>query len=132
MLCIAIAKKPPSLHRTKPECAWVMAPQASIKGVVRLSLSTFTSFASTFLFHFFFTSTLLLTVYTMRFTATLFSSLITISFVTGLQVVGPTTTLTLTNKFLAPDGVNRSASVVNGGVQGPLITGYPVIVHTRI
>jgi hypothetical protein len=109
-----------------------MAPQASIKGVVRLSLSTFTSFASTFLFHFFFTSTLLLTVYTMRFTATLFSSLITISFVTGLQVVGPTTTLTLTNKFLAPDGVNRSASVVNGGVQGPLITGYPVIVHTRI
>jgi hypothetical protein len=58
--------------------------------------------------------------------STLISTMAFSGLVVAIQVLPPTTTLTLTNKYLAPDGVNRSASVINGGVQGPLITGSPV------
>jgi hypothetical protein len=48
----------------------------------------------------------------------------------NIEVLPPTATLTLTNQYVAPDGVNRSATVINGGVQGPLITGFPVSMIT--
>jgi hypothetical protein len=44
----------------------------------------------------------------------------------NIEVLPPTATLTPTNQCVAPDGVNRSATVINGGVQGPLITGFSV------
>nr|AHD24909.1 putative laccase 8 [Flammulina velutipes] len=41
----------------------------------------------------------------------------------AVQVIGPTGELPIVNKFLAPDGINRSTVVAGGTFPGPVITG---------
>jgi iron transport multicopper oxidase len=44
----------------------------------------------------------------------------------AFAAIGPVADLTISNANVSPDGFSRSATVVNGQIDGPLITGKKV------
>lgn len=65
------------------------------------------------------------------FSSGLFGLILPCLVVVAQAAIGPITDLHITNRFMAPDGFNRSVAVAGGALPGPLIKGNKVSLYIR-